>query len=272
MLVLVIISASAAYFSKRVLGAVLLPIFLELNLLSSYAMLWVYNDIVVYTPSLVIYGLVFRRFMSPATDSSKTKLSLGLIFAFFLATYSLAVTASIINQEIAEFFTRQLGTDELKDVFENVMPEMPNQWLVMLFFVGIVAPIVEEIIYRHMLLKPLRSYGDRQAVFITAVLFGAFHGNMTQLLYATVAGVLLGIIAVKANSVKPAIIIHVLINSFDIGRAYLIEMSENEQINISTQTLGRWIGIFFYVGILAFGLLLTTGQLRLKKINNINED
>jgi len=50
------------------------------------------------------------------------------------------------------------------------------------------------------------------AVFLSAVLFGAYHGNMVQGVYAFVLGTLLGFIAYKFDSLVPNIVLHMAIN------------------------------------------------------------
>jgi membrane protease YdiL (CAAX protease family) len=134
----------------------------------------------------------------------------------------------------------------------------------MLLFAGFVAPIAEEIIFRHMLLRPLRRLGDRRAVIITAVLFGVFHGNLTQFFYAAVAGVILGIIAVRANSVKPAIVIHILNNTFDIGKAYMVELAEQGRLPFDESVLNVSITLFFFAGLATAVILTVKGQFTLK--------
>jgi len=150
-----------------------------------------------------------------------------------------------------------------------------NQWLIMLFFVGIVAPVAEEIIFRHMLLRPLRQYGDKQAVIITAVLFGAFHGNFTQFLYATVAGLILGIVTVRANSVKPAIVIHMLVNSYEVSRSYLFDRAENAeagQIVINAAELSRFFVFIFITGLVSAVMLTVMGKFKIPEKAEVVEE
>jgi uncharacterized membrane protein YeaQ/YmgE (transglycosylase-associated protein family) len=94
------------------------------------------------------------------------------------------------------------------------MPQSASQVIIMLILVGVIGPVCEELIYRHWLLVPLRKYGDFQAVVITSLLFGFFHGNLTQFLYTAAGGFIYGIVAVRANSVKPAIILHIINNCY----------------------------------------------------------
>jgi len=58
-------------------------------------------------------------------------------------------------------------------------------------------------------------YSKIQAIFITAVLFGLFHGNKRQILYTSAGGIMFGIVAVLSDSVIPAIYLHILANVFE---------------------------------------------------------
>jgi membrane protease YdiL (CAAX protease family) len=55
-------------------------------------------------------------------------------------------------------------------------------------------------------------YGDRIAIVVSAVTFGIFHGNFSQLFYATALGFLLAYVYSKSANVKYTIVIHMLIN------------------------------------------------------------
>ena len=57
------------------------------------------------------------------------------------------------------------------------------------------------------------------AIIFSALLFGLIHGNTGQLLYTTIMGLILGYIVVKTNSIKYAVIIHIIQNF--IGSALL---------------------------------------------------
>lgn len=213
------------------------------NIHLSYMAMWGINALIVYTPSLFI----FEAFL---TKRSKNSSSLNVsrvgeiqnpasrvqLLLCFPALYFLSIVANMFTHMIASLFTRFFGTAPLGDPFANSMPTENEQWLIMLLFVGVVAPVVEEIIFRRMLLKPLRQFGDNQAVIITAVLFGAFHGNFTQFLYATVGGIVLGFVTVKSRdgSIKPAIFIHMANNIFTLTLAF---MSDHGLSQVAATTL-----------------------------------
>jgi membrane protease YdiL (CAAX protease family) len=232
---------------------------------SMYSVNWLLSDIIVYTPYLVVFYFAFKKYMKRAplqVDSYGFSTNVNSfpkygVFTFFMAMYSIIWLGTIATEHIAAMFTNVFGAPPLRDVFGEWMPASQTQWLSMYFFVGLTGPIIEEVIFRHMLLKPLRRYGDWTAVVITSVLFGFFHGNFTQLIYTTLAGFIMGIAAVKANSVKPAIVIHIFNNSFDIAKSHAYELALNGQIPVSPHTVAGWYNMFLYAGLLvAISLLV----------------
>jgi membrane protease YdiL (CAAX protease family) len=205
-----------------------LDIFSGFDSNARYVLLWVLNGLISYAPYIVILHRVLGHILprafadgrEPPTEPQQWREH--MLPAFFIAAYSLITLSALLSHVAADFITSIFGNGEgLRDVFEHVMPRAHSQWYIIFIFVGIISPIFEEIIFRHMLLFPLRKYGDKQAVIITAVLFGAFHGNLTQFLYATVGGLVFGVVTVRTNSLKPAIILHMANNILGVVLAYV---------------------------------------------------
>ncbi len=94
-------------------------------------------------------------------------------------------------------------------------------------FATIVPPaIIEEFALRSVTMQPLRRYGDKFAILMTALVFGLMHRNAVQGIFAFIAGVVFGYIAIAANSVWPAIIVHALNNSFAVLVNVLLQTNE----------------------------------------------
>lgn len=70
----------------------------------------------------------------------------------------------------------------------------------MFLYASILAPISEELLFRGYILRTLRPYGKKFAVFGSAFLFGLFHGNLLQTPYAFLMGLLLGWVAVEYSA------------------------------------------------------------------------
>ncbi len=81
----------------------------------------------------------------------------------------------------------------------------------MFLYVSILAPIWEELLFRGFVLRSLQPYGKRFAIFVSAVLFGIFHGNLLQLPYAVIMGLLLGYVTVE-YSIGWAVLLHMFNN------------------------------------------------------------
>jgi membrane protease YdiL (CAAX protease family) len=78
----------------------------------------------------------------------------------------------------------------------------------------IAAPIMEEILCRGILLKGLlKNYSPQKAILISAIFFGVMHLNPWQALPASCAGLFLGWVFYKTQSVIPGMIIHATINT-----------------------------------------------------------
>ncbi|RPF43086.1 CAAX prenyl protease-like protein [Hydrogenoanaerobacterium saccharovorans] len=74
--------------------------------------------------------------------------------------------------------------------------------------VGIIAPVVEEYIFRGILIDKLRAYGEAICVFASAFLFSLLHGNSYQLISTFIIGAVLAYVTVKTNTIVYAILIH----------------------------------------------------------------
>ena len=93
---------------------------------------------------------------------------------------------------------------------ENFTTGVPT-WL-MITVAVIIAPIVEEFIFRKLIIDRLSVYGNVFAIIISAALFGLFHGNLYQMFYAFFLGLLMGYLTVKGGSWLWGAGLHVFLN------------------------------------------------------------
>lgn len=88
---------------------------------------------------------------------------------------------------------------------------------VLVVYVCILAPILEETLFRGMILQKLRPWGETFAVGASALLFAVFHMNLIQGIAAFFMGLVLGLIAVRSESVLPCIFVHFLNNTLSMA-------------------------------------------------------
>jgi CAAX protease family protein len=78
--------------------------------------------------------------------------------------------------------------------------------------VAVIAPIVEELIYRGVGFSLLSSYGTWIAILVTGALFGASHGLVEALPLLAVFGFAVGWLRARTNSVYPGMVLHGFFN------------------------------------------------------------
>lgn len=81
----------------------------------------------------------------------------------------------------------------------------------MFLYVGFLGPIAEELLCRGLVLRLLQPYGKRFAIVLSALLFGLFHGNVVQIPFAFLVGLVLGYVTVE-YSVVWAMVLHIINN------------------------------------------------------------
>ena len=87
----------------------------------------------------------------------------------------------------------------------------------------VIAPVAEELMFRKLLLERLRPYGERFALWISALCFGLFHGNLSQFFYACAIGLALGYVALRTGRVWQPMLLHAMINAVSTILVPLLE-------------------------------------------------
>ncbi|MBD5096909.1 MAG: CPBP family intramembrane metalloprotease [Lachnospiraceae bacterium] len=178
-----------------------------------------YVTLARYIVYIVVFGIWLRKISS---DSERKQ----LIKRPAIPTILLIIPAGIAGQ----FFIDSALT-LVYPFFPNAFSQYDQQVTsrilgasasyVLYFAVFFVAPIAEEILFRGLIQKYVGKFFhgimDKGAVLCTvlfqALLFGIYHGNVVQGVYAFVLGILLGFLAVRFNSLIPGIIFHISINT-----------------------------------------------------------
>jgi len=73
-------------------------------------------------------------------------------------------------------------------------------------------PIMEELIFRKMLIDRVVAFGEFRACLLSGIIFGLFHGNFNQFFYATALGFIFSYVYVKTRNILYSIGMHIGIN------------------------------------------------------------
>ena len=82
---------------------------------------------------------------------------------------------------------------------------------------GLLIPIIEEVLFRGIGFRLLRRWiSFSWAMIISATVFGAYHGNLVQFIYAGICGMLLAYLCEKYDSIIAPIVSHMAMNTVAI--------------------------------------------------------
>lgn len=116
--------------------------------------------------------------------------------------------------------------------------------------------VVEELVYRGIILGSLRKYGDGCAIFVSSLLFGLAHGNMAQLPHAFLIGLAIAYLVVKTNSIYTGIFIHFM-NNLIVTVLDLVSLPMND---MQYTLLGAGQTLFYLVCCIAGLIYLLAGR------------
>ena len=197
-------------------------------------------------PSLLVYLSVCWL---PASKGTQKKVPASVIAAALVMAmgfgYVFNFTGTIINFGIS--LATGKSALEMNPVTEMLSMLEPG----MILYVCLIGPFMEEVMFRGVFLRRARRFGDRTAIVYSAVLFGMMHGNLTQFLYATAIGLILGYLAVSSNGIRYCVLVHVLINSYSTYLTLWSLFLENMGISLFTA--------LFSFGVLAAVALFIAG-------------
>ena len=125
-----------------------------------------------------------------------------------------------------------------------------NPLFVTIICAGILIPIVEEILFRGLIFNRIKcQYNFLAGLLISSLLFGIYHGNIVQGIYATLLGIFLGFAYHKTKSILIPIFIHMGGNTFVSIYGKLGENEENIGILVVTVAISI---IFALIGTIYF--------------------
>ncbi|AZT90314.1 CPBP family intramembrane metalloprotease [Caldicellulosiruptor changbaiensis] len=210
------------YISLFFVSGVLLPlIFLAFvfNMKEIYSMLLFY--VFTYTCTILFFGIFFKDEITDLIEYSyrisKNKIKIiNIMFLFLfgvLSTIIIQIIVYLLNVYLlhirdvdkASIFEKQIeNIIKLNNVHSVII------LLTIIFFSGIVAPVVEEIIFRGLIFQSLRQKMDlKLAILMNALIFGLWHIDLYTALCAFLFGIVLSIFYIRFNSIFVPIVIHI---------------------------------------------------------------
>ncbi|MCL2087024.1 MAG: CPBP family intramembrane metalloprotease [Oscillospiraceae bacterium] len=185
----------------------------------------------------IVFVLLFRRDLNKFPESAQPfRPSIYVVFLIF------GICLGISLQVFLSFINYQQYFPDYEEGIQSILEG--NQWFNYITVI-ILAPICEELCFRGIIFKRMRTYfGLVPAVIVSSLLFGLIHINPLQILYAGALGVVMALVYHRSGKIMAPILIHAGFNSlFALGD---ILEAVNE---ISPEIAGLIAILFALVGI-----------------------
>jgi len=165
----------------------------------------VINYACIYGIGFLVYWLIIRRL--PHSLPTDREYTFRELFQFFCIGYAFAICSNVIGTAIT------LISGSKTEISSSIADLVGNGGIAAGFIMIVVAPVIEELIFRKMIIDRTKRFGEKYAIVFSAVCFGLFHLNLQQFLYAASIGMVLGYVYSKTGKIQYTMIMHSIINA-----------------------------------------------------------
>lgn len=123
------------------------------------------------------------------------------------------------------------------------------QKILSFIYIAVLPAIFEELYVRGAVLSFSKKYGEVFAVIASALLFAAIHMNISQAIFAFLAGVIFAMLTLKTNSIVPSMLLHFLNNGYS---AFELIFHENKVVLTSINLIYLLLIIVGIIAIIVF--------------------
>ncbi|AQY52566.1 CPBP family intramembrane glutamic endopeptidase [Paenilisteria weihenstephanensis] len=207
----VLLTYFAAYFSSLIGAPIVMGILRAVTDLSRQQIVTysaVYWSVFSNFLAVIIIWLLLRK-QAPSTKIEKGQpLPVGTSIGYAVV----GVIFLFLGQYIALFIMSIFGITGISQNTE-LMSELTRMVPIMIIFTSVLAPILEEIIFRKIIFGELASrINIHMAAVISSVLFGLAHIDLAYLLVYVVIGLIMCYLYTKTKRIAIPIIAHILMN------------------------------------------------------------
>ena len=216
------------------------------------------NAIAYVLPMLATIYVVYKR-IKKTSDVKK-------VFSFKIGgfnKYLIIIPLTLVMMLWVDFFASLIP---MPDWIAEIFKEAFNLSIPNIIMIAILAPLLEEILVRGLVLRGyLLNYSPIKSIIASAVFFGAIHLNPWQFVGGFISGLFLGYLYYKTKSLVPTILVHFLNNSISVVFSFFYEEADASFVDM----LGDKTYYIILISSLGVGYILIK---ELDKVLNANKE
>ncbi|MCC8142203.1 MAG: CPBP family intramembrane metalloprotease [Lachnospiraceae bacterium] len=214
------------------------------------SLIWVISFLPQYCVAMPVCILILRRL--PAMKLHENRLEAGNWFRALCIALFLMEVGNLIGNLLCELISRVSPLELSSDLSD--MMSTGSLGIVFLFTV-VIGPIMEELVFRKVLIDRTIVFGDRTAILVSGLLFGLVHGNLYQFFYAFFLGCLFAYIYIRTGRIRNTISFHMVVNFLGgfVGTVLAKQLSTLQDSASASGNLpvmmSRLVGLFGLAGL-----------------------
>ncbi len=183
---------------------------------------------IVYVGIIVAFAAIYK---SRPRDFGYRKVKVRYLFIALALAFGLLFSLNWVNGWFVELLSLLGYTAP-----ESALPSAAGAgFFGVLLVVAVLPALCEETIFRGIILDGVKDIGTVAACLLGGLLFSVFHQSPTQTIYQFICGAAFTLLAIRADSIWPAILIHFVNNAviiFDYKFDFLSKVSSGGAIAI----------------------------------------
>lgn len=188
----------------------------------------------------------------PTYKYTKEKMSFGNLFSAFIICQAMSYAGNIIGIALNGIISAALGK-EIENSLDTIIKD--SNILILFLIVGILGPIMEELVFRKFIIDRIRPYGEVLAVLFSGITFGMFHGNFYQFFYAAAIGIVLAFIYIRTKNILYPILLHCAFNMVSVVGQAFTNLSENKNLAQTINYIFKGAYYLLSIAMLVFTIL-----------------
>ncbi len=252
----------------EIVGGQVLGIFYSILGISDIRLILFLNHMILFIIPAIIYVIIVKPNIKQTFKLNK----------LYLKDFFLIIVLSFVSQPLVSLFSLITSFFFENDIGNFVSEISSTPFLIMLLLMAVMPAITEEITLRGIVQSGYDDKSDLKTCIVIGLLFGIFHLNGQQFLYAAVLGGILAYLVRVTNSIFASMSLHFMINGTSVVMQKMLTFLQDkfgieeaaQDISIKALSLAEKMSLlksYIVAGVVSAFLIV----LILKKLKKIND-
>jgi len=183
------------------------------NLMDRSWVMWLATFAPLYCIGVPIGLLLFKKI--PALRCEQSRIGVGRLLVYLLMCFPLMYIGNLLGTLLSLLLS---GGTAQNALYTFAFDDSPIKIAVIV----VIAPLVEEFIFRRQIIDRTRRYGEKTAIILSALAFGLFHMNLYQFFYAFGLGLIFAYVYTRTGKLRYSVVMHMVVNALGSVAAPLL--------------------------------------------------